>query len=118
MDETKRQILADAGADVEGAMERFMNNDKLYWRFLDNFKKNPYLHDLEEALSQKDWERSLEISHNLKGMTGSLGFTQLYEMFITQVKLLREARNDEAAALMNDIMAEHRRIMDHISDLP
>lgn len=117
MDTSKKQILISAGVDLDGAMERFMNNEKLYHNFLNKFITNPNFTELETLIGQKDWEQALTISHNLKGVSGSLGFTKLYEQLVTQVNLLRQQKNEEAAAMMDDIMAEYHRMMDVINNL-
>ncbi len=112
MDESKKELLVSAGVDLSGALERFMDNEKMYDKYLQHFTTTPNFADLQKALNAEEWRDALAISHNLKGFTGSLGFTHLYELLCSQVSLLRHDDNASAAALMNEIEAEYRRLLD------
>lgn len=117
MDAKKRELLIDAGADMDGAMERFMDNETLYMTFLHKFTVTPNYTELKNAIEKDDWEHALEISHNLKGSSGSLGFTHLYELLSAQVADIRKDDRASAAALMDDIMAEYHRLVDAVKDI-
>jgi len=111
MDESKRKQLVSAGVDIEGAMERFMNNEAMYEKFLHRFMTGSHYEELEKAVSQKDWTQALDLSHNLKGDSGSLGFMKLHGLLSSQVDMLRQDDNSSAAAVMPEIMAEYRRLL-------
>lgn len=117
MDANKRELLTAAGADMDGAMERFMDNEALYLTFLRKFITNPNFTDLKSAVEKEDWEQALGISHNLKGTSGSLGFTQLYELLTAQVADIRQNNLADAASLMDDIMTEYLRIVEAVRDI-
>ncbi len=112
MDELKKERLISAGVDLSGALERFMDNEKLYENFLRKFVTGSNFEELENAFAQNDWKQALAVSHNLKGVTGSLGFTQLYELICSQVAMLYRDENSSAAALMEKIMPEYRRLLE------
>ncbi len=111
MESAQKELLMSAGVDLTGALERFMNNEKMYELYLKRFVESTNYTDLETALSQKDWREALSISHNLKGVTGSLGFTRLYDLMSSQVAMLRQDDNESAAGLMDEIMAERQRLL-------
>lgn len=111
MDQSKKELLVSAGVDLSGALERFMENESLYEKYLQRFATNSSFSDLQNAFSQRDWRDALGISHNLKGVSGSLGFTKLYDLLSSQVALLRQDDNDGAAALMDDILPEYQRLL-------
>lgn len=69
------------GADIAGALERFMDNEELYLKFIKKFQSGTDIEDLTKAVSESDWENSLHIAHTLKGVTGNFGFTKLYQGF-------------------------------------
>lgn len=111
MNESQKEQLKTAGVDLDGAMERFMGNEKLYENYLRKFTTGSHFQDLESALSQNDWAQALAISHNMKGVSGTLGFTRLFELLGSQVTMLRQDDNTSAAALMEEIMTEYRRLL-------
>ncbi len=117
MDESKRNVLTSSGVDLDGAMERFMDNEQLYWNFLTKFTVNPSFAELEKVVEAKDWEQALNVSHNLKGITGGLGFTHLYDLFCTQVTKLRQNDPTGAALMMDDIMTEYHRLLDIVKGI-
>lgn len=109
--DAKKELLLAADVDIIGALERFMDNEKLYDTYLRRFVEGASFAELENAIAAKDWEQALGVSHNLKGVTGSLGFTRLYELMCSQVTLFRRNENESAAALMDDITAERQRLL-------
>ncbi len=111
MDAEKRNALIAAGTDISGAMERFMDNEPLYWNFLRKFTVNTSFDELEDAIEQCDWEQALTIAHNLKGISGGLGFTHLYDLMCAQVVLFRKDDFNGAAAMMDEITTEHQRLL-------
>ncbi len=112
MDASQKERLVSAGVDLDGALERFMGNEKLYMNFLRKFNDNPNFTELEKVFAQNDWEQARTISHNLKGVIGSLGFTHLYELICTQLSMLSHGENASAAALMEEIMPERQRLLE------
>ncbi len=110
MNDLQKEQLRSAGVDLAGALERFMDNEKLYEIYLRRFTENTNFQDLENALAKEDWRQALEISHNLKGVSGSLGFTELYGLLCSQVSMLRQDDNKSATALMEEVMAEYQRL--------
>lgn len=116
MEQEKLDKLAANGIDVEGALERFMGNSSLLDRFLNNFLDDPTYENLKQAVAEKDAEKMLSTSHLLKGMCANLSMTNLTELFTRQVRLLRENRQDDAAAMMNEIDAEYKRIVSLIKE--
>lgn len=103
MDESRKQALRDAGVNVEEGLERFMNNEALWERFLSKFPADPNPAALSAALDKGDWAAALAAAHSLKGVCGNLSFTQLHQLLTRQVEALRAGDTDGALALRGPI---------------
>ena len=56
MDDTIKKQLTEAGVDLDKTMERFMNNEALYLKFLKRFPEDPNYAQLKEHISTGDYE--------------------------------------------------------------
>lgn len=117
MEQAKMERLASAGIDAADALERFMGSEALLVRFLGRFLEDASLDALRAAVSAGDWDKALTASHTLKGMSGNLSMTALYDLFTRQVALLRQADTAGAAALMPAIEAAYQRAAAAIREL-
>ncbi len=111
MDEKKKQLLQEIGVDIPGAMERFMQNEEMYWHFLCKLQDNTQFEELKQAIEQEDWEQSLITSHNLKSLCGNLALTRIHQLLTAQVNQLRAGDHAGAAATNGDILKEYERIL-------
>ena len=110
MDVRLIESLADAGIDVNSAIERFMGNESLFERFLKKFLEDSNYHDLLAAISSGDSEGALKSSHTLKGICGNLSMNHLFDLLTRQVSLFREQRWKEATEMMSDITESYINI--------
>lgn len=94
--QTFQTILEAYGVDYEGTMRRVMHNQQLYLKLLDMLLADDNLGKLGEALRQDDRRAAFEAAHTLKGMTGNMGLTPLYQAVCALTEPLRagEARDD------------------------
>ncbi len=97
--------------DIQSMMDRFMNNEELYLRFLRKLPTNTQIDELREQIAAGNQKDALMTSHNLKSFTGNLSLTKLHQLFTTQVKQMRENDWDGAVAIMPDINEEYNRIV-------
>ncbi len=81
--------LGEAGADVSQTLQRFMNNEGIYVKFLGKFLNDPSYKGLEESMDKKDYEEALRQAHTLKGVAGNLGLTPLFKAAETMVTKFR-----------------------------
>lgn len=99
--------LEQFGVDTAGALERFMGNEELLFRFLDKFTQDTNIIKLKEAIENSNKQEAFNASHTLKGLTGNLSLVKLSALFSRQVELLREGRWEQATALMPEIEKEY-----------
>lgn len=109
MDNAKKERLAAAGIDVKDALQRFMENESMLERFLDKFTDDKNFSKLKEALDSGNAEAALEASHTLKGVSGNLSMTPLFDLLTEQVKRLREGNFEGAKNMMDKITEQYNK---------
>ncbi|MEG1850081.1 MAG: Hpt domain-containing protein, partial [Oscillospiraceae bacterium] len=77
------------GADMDGAMSRFLDDIDLYKTCFTVFLADESFPKLGEALAAMDYEAAFEYAHTLKGVTGNMGLTPLYQVLCHLVAMLR-----------------------------
>ncbi len=85
------------GYDYAGAIERVSGDEELLRSLLDMFLTDESYAELMSALAALDAQRGFRAAHSLKGSSGMLGLTGLFEA----MKLIAEPlRRGEAAEAM------------------
>lgn len=107
MEESAVDIITELkalGANIDEAMNRFMNNKELYQKMLlklpPNIEKLPVLSLIETG----DNEGALANAHTLKGIMGNLSITPLYEGYTKIVDLFRAGKPQEAQSVLESIL--------------
>lgn len=81
--------LEEWGCDIEGSLERFLDDKELYMTCLqmvatdENFKK------LGDALEEEQVLEAFDYAHTLKGVFANLGLSPMYTIVETIVEPLR-----------------------------
>ena len=89
MNAQTQAILEQGGVDVNGALERIMGSEALLERFLKRFLQEESLPALKAALDVGDTEAAAGAAHSLKGTSGNLSLTVLFERTTAQLAQLR-----------------------------
>lgn len=100
MDNWTRDQLIENGFDVNRTMERFMNNETLYFKFLKKFIQDESFAKLSEAIKAKDCKQAFMYAHTLKGVSANLGIEVIHQAVIPMVEKLR---NDDMSAADKDM---------------
>jgi HPt (histidine-containing phosphotransfer) domain-containing protein len=108
------ESLKSLGANIDEAMQRFMNNESLYERMLGKFVKNAAEVEVLTYFDSGDLKTALENAHTLKGVTGNLSLTPLYKGYTEVVALLREEKPDEARKALEELLPVQDKIVDCI----
>jgi HPt (histidine-containing phosphotransfer) domain-containing protein len=90
------QKLAESGSDTKSALNRFMGQQDFYGKFLVKFLDDDNYSKIAPAFNANDSDASLMAVHTLKGVSGNLGFTALYEATSNTVSLIRAGKFEEA----------------------
>lgn len=101
----RREALEAAGMDVADALARMMGSEALLERLLGKFAADDGCARLVAAAEKDDAEAALEAAHALKGVSGNLSMTRLYELTSRQCELIRGGDWPAARALVGDVVA-------------
>ncbi len=69
--------LQNEGIAVHIALDRFMNNESFYEKYIRMFPEDKTFPLLQEAYQRNDWDNAKIYTHSLKGLSASLGFLSL-----------------------------------------
>ena len=87
--EKKLEKLKNWGCDVSGALERFLNDQKLYCECLNMFIEDDNFVSLRLHINNTNQEIPFGYVHTLKGVAGNLGLTPLYHSLCELCDALR-----------------------------
>ncbi len=90
----KIEELRNWGCDIDGAFERFLNDENLYDECLMMFVEDENIEALKEHINDENQKVPFSIVHTLKGVTGNLGLTPLYESLVILCESLRHNKYD------------------------
>ena len=98
------------GADMDGAMERFMDDRALYADCLDVFLHDPAFDELDEAMKNKDYEAAFASAYTLKGVSANMGLSPFTVAISALVEALRAHRTEHLEPLYEAVLREIRRV--------
>lgn len=110
-----KQRLSECGVNVDTALERFMNNEGIFVRFLGKFLNDVSMQGFLDAVEKKDFTEAFHQAHTLKGLAGNLSMDRLYDRISPVVEILRKEKLEEQEAEgVSAEAAELKEIYDQI----
>lgn len=103
MDDNFRKRLEENGADVDTTLKRFMNNEKLYLKFIFKFLDDGNYNGIQENIAKQNYKAVFEYAHSLKGVSSNLGLDPITE---DVVQLTEQVRNKEPEEVDAEKVAE------------
>jgi len=117
MDSEIRERFEKAGVDVTEALERFMNKDDLFDRFMKKFKDDTNLKWLEDSVAQGNVDDAFKAAHTLKGVASNLSLKGLLEPLVPLVEKLRAGEIDGAEQMLAKVKEAYSDIISAIDSL-
>lgn len=111
MDERK---LRQAGIDYDAALARFVGKYTILEKYLNKFLDDTHLEEARLAYERQDYEEMLEQTHALKGLAGTLGMTELFEVSADIVDDLRGGRTEDLEKKMSCLEKVQEKLCDVI----
>ncbi len=103
--------------DVEGSLARFAGMESMYIKFLKKLPEDENYRKLKEAVDGQNNEEIEVSAHTLKGISGNLGLTGIYDKSSRIVSAVREHREQEIPGLMEELSAEMEKACELIRAL-
>lgn len=107
-----RYTLAKAGIDVKEGIHRFNDSKECFEKYLTEFAEDEHYNKLLRAISEKNAEAAFQAAHALKGASGNVSLTQLYEHLVPLVEELRAGRMDKVPELIKPVQESYERVME------
>ena len=101
---TLLEELKSWGCDVDGAMERFIDDEGLYRTCLDSVMADKNFEGLLDALNRHDVSAAFEYAHTLKGVLSSMGLTPMYDIVVRIVEPLRAGSDENLLPVCDELI--------------
>ncbi len=102
-------------ADIQDGLKRFAGNAALYEKMLKKFPAAAENLPVMSCFEAGDIDSALANAHTLKGMTGNLSLTPLYEAYTDIVAMLRDGQTEAARAMQERIEPVQASIIECIA---
>lgn len=95
-----------------------MGRKDLYEKYLRQFLQDTHIEDALRAQKEQNYSEMLEQTHALKGLAGTLGMTELFEISAEIVTDLRQNDTEKLQSKMEALRVERDRLLAaiHIAD--
>lgn len=107
--------LKELGVNTEEGLKRLNGNQSFYERMLRSVPKMLEKDPVDPEFSADDYGDIIEKAHAIKGATGNLSLTPLYEAYTEIVDLLRAGKPEEARKILKDILPVQEQILNTIN---
>ena len=94
--------LKDYGADIDEGLKRCVNNQAFYLKMVEKAAGDQTSGKLTAAIEAGQLDEAFEAAHALKGSTGNLALTPLYEPILAITELLRARTDTDYSALLSE----------------
>ncbi|MDD3429098.1 MAG: Hpt domain-containing protein [Oscillospiraceae bacterium] len=108
-------VLKKNGIKVEEGIRRFGGKQELYEKYLLKFPQEEVFSLLQTAMKEQCYKDAFFQAHTLKGVSGNLSLTPLYECLCDFVECLREEKNlSEAQRLFPQVEQAYKSCVEVI----
>lgn len=105
MDELLKRLKSE-GCDVDGSMDRFLDDKDFYVSCFKEVLDDPAFEQLNSALDNKKIKEAFDAAHTLKGIILNLGITPLYEIVVHIVEPLRAGKSEGVSEYYKKLIAK------------
>ena len=106
------QALQNLGAATGEGLARCLNNEQFYFRLIKKALESDDVDKLKNAIETNDLDTAFAIAHNLKGSTGNLALTPIYEPAAKMTELLRNRTQTDYTPYLDAIIKARQAFLD------
>lgn len=111
------KFLYKAGIDYNNGVKRFFGNASLYEKYLRKFEEDQNFELAQKAMKSRDYEGMLKYIHTLKGVTGNLSMTELFNSCSELVAAIRNKEFHSVETIFHRISHLHGNVCRAINDI-
>lgn len=108
--------LKSLGIDLDGALQRFLGKKSIFEKMIKKLPKAVEDNPVQEFFEKKDYDKALANAHTLKGLTGNLSVTPLYEAYTEICDKIRGNDHDGAYEVFKNILPKQEEIITYIKE--
>ena len=103
--------LRELGVDVDDGLKRINGNEKLYTKLLGSFIKAINTYNVQPDFDGTDYNDVIEKTHAIKGTSGNLSITPVYEAYTKIVDKLRGGDPETAREILKEVLPVQEKIV-------
>lgn len=104
------QTLEEWGCDVDGALDRFLEDEELYMTCLKTVISDTAFEKLGMALDEKKVSEAFDYAHTLKGVFANLGLTPMFTIVENIVEPLRGGSAENLQGVYEELLASNEHL--------
>lgn len=112
-----KEQLRNAGVNVSTGINRFMNNETLYTKFLSKFPMDNTFNNLKEQLAKKNIQEAFLAAHSLKGICGNLELSSLTDIINPMTDKLKSGQINGIDEMMENLEKHYSEICSIIKNI-
>lgn len=112
LESVDRKIL-----DYETGLNRFMNKEAMFKKFLLKFANDQSFHRLKEDMAKQDCDEAFREAHTLKGVAANLALDEVANLASDMTELLRAKKLEEASVILPSLEEAYNRVQDLLQKL-
>ena len=85
----------NVGINLNAINDCFGGNEEIYFKFLKKFFDDRDYVEFNKLMLEARYEEAFNSAHAIKGLTGNLGMTKIYEYLVIIVEKIRNSNFDE-----------------------
>ena len=111
------EAMVKLGMNKEETLYRFSGSSELLMHFIKRFPLDTTFSELLKAIQLNDWKKIEIATHTLKGVSGNLGFTELYRYCTALVEEVRLKKYEEAEKTKNEVISSYNKVITVIKQI-
>lgn len=108
-------VLENAGCDIDGALERFLQDEEFYMECYQEMLNDKVFEQLGEALEGKQFTEAFDHAHTIKGVVANMGITPIYDLIVQIVEPLRQEKNENLISVYCELMKKREEFKKVVS---
>lgn len=117
MEAEAKQKLIDAGINFNAGVNRFMNKEEIYIKFLKRIEGDENFKTLRQKIDEGDAEGAFAAAHTIKGVCANLSIDGINAVLNPMVEILRSGSLDNVKPMMQEIEGVYAGVVEAIKEV-